>query len=30
MWEFKSKEEMEKFNTGIMKYEEMKEIDAEF
>ena len=30
IWEFKSKEEMEKFNTGIMKHKEMKEIDKEF
>ena len=30
MWEFKSKEEMEKFNTGLMKNKEMKEIDTEF
>ncbi|MCJ7423097.1 hypothetical protein MUP01_02365 [Candidatus Bathyarchaeota archaeon] len=30
MWEFKSKEEMEKVNTGLMKHKEMKEIDTEF
>ena len=30
MWEFKSKEEMEKFLTGYMKHKELKEIDAEF
>jgi hypothetical protein len=30
MWEFKSIEEMEKFNTRIMEYKEMKEIDKEF
>ena len=30
MWEFKSKEEMEKVITGLMKHKEMKEIDTEF
>jgi len=34
MWEFKSKEEMEKFNATMMKtmmkHEELKEIDTEF
>jgi len=30
MWEFKSKEEMEKFSTGLMKHKEMKKIDTEF
>ena len=30
MWEFKSKEEMEKFITGYMKHKEAKEIDTEF
>ena len=30
MWEFKSKEEMEKFNATMMKNKEMKEIDTEF
>jgi hypothetical protein len=34
MWEFKSKEEMEKFNATMMKtmmkHKEMKEIDTEF
>jgi hypothetical protein len=30
MWEFKSKEEMEKFNTRMMKNKEMKKIDTEF
>ena len=30
MWEFKSKEEMEKFNARMMKNKEMKKIDAEF
>jgi hypothetical protein len=30
MWEFKSKEEMEKVTTGLMKYKEMKELDTEF
>lgn len=30
MWEFKSKEDMEKFNATMMKRREMKEIDAEF
>jgi len=30
MWEFKSKEEMEKFTARIMKNKEMKEIDTEF
>ena len=34
MWDFKSKEEMEKFNTRMMeqmtKHKEMKEIDTEF
>ena len=30
MWEFKSKEEMEKFNARMMKNKEMKEIDTEF
>jgi hypothetical protein len=34
MWEFKSKEEMEKFNARMMeqmmKHKEMKEIDTEF
>jgi hypothetical protein len=30
MWEFRSKEEMEKVITGLMKHKEMKEIDTEF
>jgi hypothetical protein len=30
IWEFKSKEEMEKVNAGLMKYKEMKEIDIQF
>ena len=30
IWEFKSKEDIEKFNTAIMKNKEMKEIDTEF
>ena len=30
MWEFKSKEEMEKVITGLMKHKGMKEIDTEF
>jgi DNA polymerase sigma len=30
MWEFRSKEEMEKVITGLMKRKEMKEIDTEF
>ena len=30
MWEFKSKEEMEKVTTGLMKHKEMKEIEPEF
>jgi hypothetical protein len=30
MWEFKSKEEQEKFLAGYMKHKELKEIDAEF
>jgi hypothetical protein len=30
MWEFKSKEEQEKFITGYMKHKELKEIDTEF
>ena len=30
MWEFKSKQEMEKFNAAMMKHKEMKEIDTEF
>jgi len=30
MWEFKSKEEMEKFNARMMKNKEMKKIDTEF
>jgi len=30
MWEFKSKEEMEKFNARMMKQKEMKEIDTQF
>jgi len=34
MWEFKSKEEMEKFNAAMMKtmmkHKELKEIDTEF
>ena len=30
IWEFKSKEEMEKVNTELMKHKEMKEIDTEF
>ena len=30
MWEFKSREEMEKFSAGLMKLKEMKEIDTEF
>jgi len=29
MWECKSKEEMEKFITGLMKHKEMKEIDTQ-
>jgi len=30
MWEFKGKEEMEKFNAAMMKHKEMKEIEPEF
>ncbi len=30
MWEFKSKEEMEKFNARMIKHKEMKKIDTEF
>jgi hypothetical protein len=30
MWEFTSKEEMEKVIAGLMKHKEMKEIDTEF
>ena len=30
MWEFKSKEDMEKFNARMMKNKEMKKIDTEF
>jgi hypothetical protein len=30
MWEFKSKEEMEKFNATMMKHKEMKEVDTKF
>ncbi len=30
MWEFKGKEEMEKFNATMMKHKEMKEIEPEF
>jgi hypothetical protein len=30
MWEFKSKEEMEKVIAGLMKHKEMKDIDTEF
>ena len=30
MWEFRSKEEQEKFLMGYMKHKELKEIDTEF
>lgn len=30
MWEFKSKEEQEKFLTGYMKHKELKDIDTDF
>jgi hypothetical protein len=30
MWEFKSREEMEKFNARMMRHKEMKAINAEF
>lgn len=30
IWEFKSKEDMDKFNEGVMKFKEMQEIDKEF
>jgi hypothetical protein len=30
MWEYRSREEMEKVNETMMKYKEMKQIDAEF
>jgi hypothetical protein len=30
MWEFKSREEMQKVVTGLMRNKEMKEIDTEF
>jgi len=30
MWEFKSKEEMDRFLTGYVKHRELKEIDTKF
>jgi hypothetical protein len=30
MWEYRSREDMEKVNATMMKYKEMKEIDTEF